>query len=225
MVFLEKEEAKAIEEASKAVVKTLDTTEKLGSFLSDVFGTVVKDATGILGGDYLHHLRLRNAAGLFQRTQEILQERGIEQPHPMSPSVALPLLNAAQDETREELTEIWARLLANGMDPERTKEVRASIVNVVKMFDPLEAAILETSTKHFAPNTLNMPTSGYASPEGIRNELGIEWDELLVSVNNLKALDCIEENPQKTGRTYKGDPIRYFKLTPLGREILKVCSL
>jgi hypothetical protein len=97
------EKAKAIQEASKFGTKALETTEKLSSFLSRVFGTLPDDVIGIVGADWLHHIRIRNIVKMAQRTDEILRERGITKTHPMSPSVAIPLLHSAQDESRESL--------------------------------------------------------------------------------------------------------------------------
>ena len=149
---MEKEEAKAIQEVAKFGTKALESGDKLGGFLSKVFGTVPSDVVGVVGGDWLHHIRIRNVAKLAQRTEEILRNRGIlEQTEPMSPSVALPLLHAAQDETREQLREMWARMLANGMDSSRSASVRQSIIATVKGLDPLDAVILQMAFDRFSP--------------------------------------------------------------------------
>lgn len=109
-----------------------------------MFGSVPEDIVGVIGGDWLHHVRTRIAAGLAQKTTRILEERGIlEQTVPVSPSVALPMLEAAQDEAREELQEIWARLLANAMDPQRCALVRRPVIGVVRQLEPEDAVALE----------------------------------------------------------------------------------
>src|SRR6185437_15652234 len=112
------EQAKAVQEGSKAVGKAIDLTDKVGSFLGRVLGTPIEDAVGLVIGDRLHHARLRNADRLARRTEEILAQRNVK-PEPVSANLAIPLLQAAQDESREKLQELWARLLANAMDPKR----------------------------------------------------------------------------------------------------------
>ena len=61
---------------------------------------------------------------------------------PLSPNVAAALVEGAQEESRDELAELWARLLANAMDP-KMNNVRHSFIEAVKAMDPLDAMVLE----------------------------------------------------------------------------------
>jgi len=215
---MENEEAKALQEVAKFGTKALESGDKLGGFLSKVFGTLPSDVVGVVGGDWLHHIRIRNAAKLAQRTEEILRDRGIlEQTEPMSPSVAIPLLHAAQDETREQLREMWARMLANGMDPSRSASVRQSIIATVKGFDPLDAVILQMVSDRSPDERTS------ANFTDLRKELGVPVDELELSLSNLQKLGCIG------GRSLivKDDitVITSLSLTSLGREVIRACSL
>jgi hypothetical protein len=207
------EEAKALQEVAKFGTKALESGDKLGGFLSKVFGTVPSDVVGVVGGDWLHHIRIRNAAKLAQRTEEILRDRGIlEQTEPMSPSVALPLLHAAQDETREQLSEMWARMLANGMDPSRNASVRQSIIATVKGLEPLDAVILQITFDR-SPKTTAIHISD------LLKELKLSADELELSLENLQNLKCIHT----TG--WSGTTATQVSLTFLGREVIRACSL
>ena len=204
------EEAKATQEVARFGTKALDSGDKLGSFLSKVFGTVPSDVVGVLGGDWLHHVRIRNAVKLAQRTEEILRERGIS-PEPMSPSVAMPILKAGQDETREELRELWARLLANGMDPERRSLIRQSIIEAVKGFDPPDAIMLRKwyELSQEESDTLQVFRTLY-------DILKVSDDQFNLSVRNLVRLECIEAfGPQNA----------YSRFAPLGREVIRATSL
>ena len=215
---MEKEEMKALQEVAKLGTKALDSGDKLGGFLSRLFGTTLQDTVGVVGGDWLHHIRIRNAAKLAQRTEEILRDRGIvEQTIPMSPSVALPLLHAAQDETRQELQEMWARMLANGMDPTRRYSVRQSIISAVKSLDPPDAVVLQ---KAFDVSSSEQKSSDFS---GFAEALGITNDELQLSISNLSRLGCISGT---SSRHVEGvEIIDSVSLTVLGREILRACSL
>lgn len=215
---MESEEAKAIQELSKFGTRALDSADKLSNFLSRVFGTLPADVVGVVGGDWLHHIRIRNAAKLVQRTEEILRNRGIfDQTEPMSPSVALPLLHAAQDETREQLREMWARMLANGMDPNRRGSIRQSVIAAVKGFDPLEALILQKAFD------MLQNKDKLADSPGMEKELGVTSDEFRLSIDNLSRLGCISGTSGKSeGGTHITTSV---SLTPLGREVLRACSL
>jgi hypothetical protein len=211
------EKAKAIQEASKFGTKALETTEKLSSFLSRVFGTLPEDVIGIVGADWLHHIRIRNIVKMAQRTDEILRERGITKTHPMSPSVAIPLLHSAQDESRESLHELWARLLANGMDPNRSATVRLSIISIVKSFDPLDAVILERAYR------LSEDEGRTSDITNLQAKLQITQDEYDISIQNLQRLGCFIHGTTSWKENVKTK--EEVEFTPIGREIMRACSL
>ncbi len=52
-----------------AVKQVAQLTRELGGFLGKVFGTLPQDTVGVLGGDWLHHIRVRNAKKLQKRTE------------------------------------------------------------------------------------------------------------------------------------------------------------
>jgi hypothetical protein len=135
----------------------------------------------------------------------------------MSPSVALPLLHAAQDETRDELAEMWARMLANGMDPNRSRSVRQSIIATVASLEPTDAIILQKAFE-------KVPEAGtQAVFEDLRSTLSVSADELKLSIENLSKLGCITDT---SGRQEDGIIIIYgLSLSSLGREVVRACSL
>jgi hypothetical protein len=209
---MESEETKAVQEVAKFGTRALDSVDKLGSFLARMFGTVPEDTIGVIGGDWLKHIRVRNAARLGQRTEEILRERGIlDKTEPMSPSVALPLLEAAQDETREELREMWAHLLANGMDPDRQGEVRRVIIETVKKLDPLDAVVLKAFD-----DGINSGRSAL-SLSNLVDALHTKKDEIRLSLTNLTTLGCVN-------RLIANAKYEQLRISTLGREIIRSCS-
>jgi hypothetical protein len=92
------------------------------------------DLIGVAGGDYLGQVRRRNAIRMAHRTDEIISARHIQETVAISPSLAIPLLSAAGDESRPELQDLWARLLANAMDPARANNLRIEFIEAVKRF-------------------------------------------------------------------------------------------
>jgi hypothetical protein len=64
----------------------------------------------------------------------------------------LPLVISAADEDRDELQEIWARLLAAAADPARAKSFRIQFIEVAKQMDPLALHHLA----HIAPKELTL---------------------------------------------------------------------
>jgi Abortive infection alpha len=132
------EQAKLGQEALKAL-------GAVGRFLREVIGTYPEDLVGYyLGGDWLKVRRAENLSRMIEELQHLLKARNVKPDSP-SISIALPLLIAAADESRDELRSIWARLLAAAADPARAKSFRIQFIEVVKQMDPLDAAVLDAT--------------------------------------------------------------------------------
>src|ERR1700730_10105818 len=109
--------AKAAEEAAKTAGKALEIVHAPGGYLARVFGNVPADLIGVLGGAWLseRHIRLRDA--LRRRTEALFRERDVQEVLEVSPNMAAALIAGDKEEGRDELRELWARLLVNAMDP------------------------------------------------------------------------------------------------------------
>jgi Abortive infection alpha len=171
------EQAKAIQEAIKAL-------RGVGGFLKEILGTVPQDLIGYFGGDLLKVRRAENFARTIQKAKARLDARNAV-PEPPSISILLPLVVAAAEESRDELQDIWARLLAAAADPARAKSFRIQFIEVAKQMDPLDARVLEEVNKN---------QSGQWAPSGrdvIKDTLKVSQDEVLVSFENLTKVGCL----------------------------------
>jgi hypothetical protein len=201
--------ANAVAEAAKTAGKALDLSRDLGAFFGKVLGTPVTDLVGYAGGDWLHEARERNAFRLAQRTEEILSPRHLNRTEPVSPSLAGPLMAAALDESRPELQELWARLLANAMDPARANDLRIEFIEAVKRFHPRDALILQEMGEQsgkLSPNTRDF----------FVGHLKLSQSAVEVSFQNLINTGCLSD--------VIGDRVSPT-LTPFGKELLAACRL
>ncbi len=160
-------------------------------------------------------MRVRNWARLGQKTEAILKQRGVTgNVDDLSPSIALPLLSAAVDETRDELQDLWARLLANAMDPARANRVRQRFIAAVKQMDPLDAVVLQKlsdAKPEMMPNARDF----------LAKELNVRPEEIEVSVENLYRIGCFEHaNVQVSIRSQPTAP-----LTSFARELMRACAI
>jgi hypothetical protein len=201
--------ANAVSETAKAAGKALDLLRDAGSFVSRVLGTVPEDAVGFLG-DYLREIRIRNIARLARRTDDILSQRGIKQSANVSPSLAIPLFESAQNEDRAELQELFARLLANAMDPARANDLRIEFIEAVRRFHPRDALILQKLAE--ASGSLSPNTRDY-----FVSYLKLSSAAVEVSIANLVETKCVA--PQVVGQPSN------FHLTSFGRELLAAARL
>jgi len=198
--------ARAIEEAAKLGGKLVDAGTKAGGYLDRVIGRLPDNIVGLVLGDWVLHTRIRRWAELQAETERILRERGVKEPFAeVSPSLAIPLIEAAVDETREGLKQLWARLLAAAMDPSRTESVRQSFISTVKAMDRLDVRVAE----HIWYNT----PKGSTNEDQLSKELNASRDEIEVSINNLRGLDCILQAALSHAPAF----------TAFGRELMRAC--
>jgi abortive infection alpha-like protein len=206
LIPISDEQAKAIQQAIKAL-------RGLGGFLEKTFGTVPQDVVGLLGGDWLKVRRAENIARIVQKAKERLEARHVETPEPASLSLALPLLVAAADESRDELQDLWARLLAAAADPARASRFRLAFIEAVKSMDPLDAGVLQASQAQH----------GGAMGDQVRNRLAealhVSRDEVDISIFNLKKLGLVLPSP-----AFNPSPYDALAISPFGREFLRAVS-
>jgi hypothetical protein len=200
------EQSKAIQEAAKAVQEAIKALRGFGGFLENTFGTGPADIVGLLGGDWLKVRRAENLAKTIQKAKARLEARGVKTPEPASLSLTLPILVAAADESRDELQDLWARLLAAAADPARAANFRLRFIEAVKRMDPLDAKVLVGAQGR----------GGSIDGAGLNTlaaDLGLSRDVLDVSCENLKKIDLLEGNTRLTNY-----------VTPFGREFLRAVS-
>jgi hypothetical protein len=177
----------------------------LGSFFKDCLGSAPQDLVGYLGGDWLRFRRAENIAEMMKKAQERLKAWGVKEPESASLSVALPILRGAADESREELQDLWASLLAAAMDPLRAGRMRQGFAEALSKMDPLDALVIKSP---------KVPTGiTYTDRENMAHELGVSRDEIDVSISNLIKLELFDS--PRNQETF---------ISPFGREFLRVVA-
>jgi hypothetical protein len=180
--------AKAIAEVSIFGGKIVDASSAGGKWLSSVLGKLPHNLVGIID-DEVAHIRARRWIELNADLDRCMVERGVKERIEPSFTVVLPLIEAAIEETRKELKELWERLLANACDPSRTGRVRTSFIVVLKKLDPLDARVLQA-----------MSNSGQLSPNArdfLQKALQVSNAEIMVSFENLTEVGLIFSSVEK----------------------------
>jgi hypothetical protein len=185
----------AIEEAAKATSKALDLIKAATPAISDVYGLVI--------GDTIKHARSNRLERMTEKANKRLRDRGVKEKAETPEQIAIPLLEAAQGESREELVDLWARLLANAMDPDRISDIRSGYIDILKKLEPLDARILDyLSTKN--------PATDQTAKHSIHELIGCRQSAGVVSVDHLESLGCL--------RLVGGN--HFVALTELGKELV-----
>lgn len=200
------EQAKAVQEASKALGKALDIPLGLGAFVKETLGTLPKNLVGLLD-DRVIAIRARNLRRTLDEMLEHQKRRRVKDTIEVSPSVAIPLLENAATESRAELRDVWARLRAAASDPARANGVRASYIDAVKAMDPLDALVM--------PKIRIDINCEEGFPTYVGRMLSVTADEVFVSLQNLERLGLCTNG--------RGD-FRTVGLTVKGRELMRVLA-
>jgi hypothetical protein len=204
------EQAKLGQEAIKAL-------RGVGSFFEKALGSTPEDLVAYLGGDWLRVRRWENLVKHFERARQRLAEWHVTETRPASLSVALPILRGAADEDRDELVDLWARLLANAMDP-KLNSVRQWFIDAVRKMDPVDAIVLRfihgsnIAVVHVgrAPDFVNQTTG----VENIAVEMGRRNDEIEASLRHLKDLLFLDDKVGNPG---------WYLVNATAREFLQAC--
>jgi hypothetical protein len=159
-------------------------------------------------------LRFRRAeaiARLLSEARERLAARGVEHPQPASLSIALPILRGAADQDRDELIDLWARLLANAMDP-KLNSVRHLFIEAVKAMDPPDAKTLHHL---YVEKAARIPLRGEGDHANrsiayISKRLGARQDDVEVSIRHLEALGFLYSTPQELNVWFTTANMREF---------------
>lgn len=154
--------ADAVKSVSDTARKALDTTDKAGRFLYEVFGELMVDSVGILS-DQVKGYRLRNLADIAEKNRRYLEEKGVKDPKPVSPRVAVKLLDEGTLEDDESLRDKFARLLAEALDPQGEKITRAHADALLAMTSK-SFVILDYCWRHQNDVAHVFPTVGLQKP-------------------------------------------------------------
>ncbi|GHS85545.1 hypothetical protein AGMMS49957_01810 [Synergistales bacterium] len=141
----------------------------------------------------------QNINSFFSYLKENLLKRGITNPRPVSPSLALEAARALPFEGREELRKLWGNLLANAMDPNfKENKVLSAYISIIKDLSPLDVRALrllkkltDTNKRYYFPLT---PNDNHF--EEYKTELDPNAEDIELSVENLIRLRLVDTTEQ-----------------------------
>jgi hypothetical protein len=185
--------ADAIVEASKFGGELVKAGRDAGAYLSDVLGGLPKNLVSLFIGDRVAKARMINLARLEKRAQERITQLGTSASiEDVSPKVMIEIAAAAADETREELFELWASLLASAMGA--SVIARTSFVEALKQMDPPDASTFRALTMPSNPRRQDSAVGTVVGPDRIADLLertNLDRLEVMTSLARLGSMGIV----------------------------------
>lgn len=242
------ESAKAIQEVAKVATAGIQATTKLGGFLARVTLEPVEAITGILT-DRLRYMRWERQVRLVDRSRQIMLEKGIaEEFRPVSPKVALPIVENASIEDNDDLQDLWANLLVSALDPNHPDTIRIAFIDILKQLEIVDVHVLnrvylrtiernekteqEWKAKNIKSRNLKDEPIRFGIPSReLIDGLGISNQMYENTVDNLVRVRCIApyiEDYDIEGATSDELPsivheYDWVSITPLGISFMRAC--
>jgi len=226
------EVAKAVAEASKFGTQAVKTTEKILSFVSKVIKDSAEITSGIIG-DRLRLFRWERQVAYSDKVNGLLSARGIIEAKAVLPKFALPMIENASLEDDDNLQSLWAKLMANAMDPKSQVSLQMSFIDILKNLTILDAKILHTIYKSLEQKSsakYDKVLNVIFDKTEICKVMGISPKEYDVSVFNLFRTQCLSPGLIKsTGIMFGNEATTIYKgvdavsMTPLGLVFVESC--
>jgi hypothetical protein len=145
---------------------------------------------GELLRDVVQGWRLSNLTRTAEKLERILKERGLGvELKPLPTGVALALVEAVSREDEEDVQRLWAQLLANHADPNRSLELDKDVIEIVRQLTSIDARVLEyLAQPHY--DIHRVLAGGFDAPH-LAQALGVGPERLARSINNLWRLGCL----------------------------------
>lgn len=201
-----KSHAEAVKSVAELGTEVIKAAQQLAGFIGKIIGTTAEDMFQACIGQPMRLRRARIAAEVDEKIAEIHSRRKVTETQPVSPSLAMPLLEGAYNESRKEVQDLWASLIAAAMDPLRADRVRLAFADTIRRFDPLDAVVLQNIALFSKP--------GPCTPSLLASHLQRSVDEVEVSIENLIRLGCVNRLQINSNCVS----------TPYSRELLRACS-
>jgi hypothetical protein len=190
---------KAAQEVAKTTGKALDIVQSMSPAIAEAYGWAI--------GDRIAAGRDRNLDALRRKTEEIFRQRDLKDKKPIPEQIAIPLLEEAQKETRGEIQDLYATLLANAMDERFANDVRPEFIQIVKTLQPIDALVLRFARdRNSSPKRVLGANDVYDALKDCRTTA------IDVSIEKLTDLKCFRSHSQG------------MIMSPLGAELMVACD-
>jgi hypothetical protein len=172
---------KAAEELAKLGQRSLESADKLGSWIDGIIGDGLRHVGGSFT-DSMAVMRLKNRLKVLEKAQRLINDAGLSgSTRPLSDRLSLPIIEAIEHESDETVQDVWAAYLRDAVDPASPNPDRL-LVDVIRRLEPVDWPILR---RCFQQNT------GELTPQ----DFEVRDDDLRASLDRLEVLGLFSFHP------------------------------
>jgi hypothetical protein len=168
---------------------------------------------------------IRNWQNIYGKCQELKSKVPAERHSEGNPALLVPLIDAASQESDDELQQLWAALLANATI-DGGNAVRREYIDAVAQFEAVDALALRAiahlpNQKGWLDGDMGRANSDYLIEQ--RQLLKIDDDTWAVACRALERIGCII--PAIAQGTVGASASMHPMITPFGRKLLSACTV
>ncbi len=218
--------------AKSGIPVAIEAAKKL---LEKLVGPAAEEM-GLLLQDKVRSYRLRNQLAVLGKTQDMLNQAGIE-PKSVPLRVLVPLLEGAALEDDDNLSTKWAALLANTATPGYRVDLMPAFSNILSQLSSTDVKILDALLKHKGHHK-SSPKDIFllAFPFTIKESTNLSDKEYDLAVDNIARLGLCVTSTNTLPIKIQQDLQKLHDLdhklirrdiliaTQLGVEFLKACT-
>ncbi len=220
------------DETGNWLISALDALRKI----SDAPGDVQRLLKGLFA--LRQQLRERNLLSFAKKLMGRMSQKKEPSLRHVPEDLTLAVLEAAADESDDEIQDLWAGLLTTAMDPTSRHKTRKIFISILRSMDPVDAPVLRLLVSRFRQEeTVELANLS----ELLQQAAGTAHSEsdVRLSLDNLARLGClsyvdargggfslgIPGNPAKQPLTLKISEVESFRLNPLALSLLRACGV
>jgi hypothetical protein len=205
--------AKAEQERQKTTRELIQTARAAGAYFGPHFQGALSEF-GKMIGDSVAYWRFLNLNRILKKVERKTTEGGI---HPdafrqLGVGESIRLIEAASAEEEEVVQELWARLIANALQPDRKTAIRKVYVDLLTSLSSTEVLLLDLLSFPMPPQMTVRDADPLYRKFDVAAESGwrqIAHDERRVAIQNLVRLRCVTFKPQQLHLRDLFTPIKY----------------
>ncbi len=193
------------------------TFEIAKEYIDKIVDAPLKELSGLLG-DKVNYWRFKNKINTILKAKKFLEDRGID-PKKALPETVIPLLETAGDTEDDNLSDMFAGLLASHLSKNSLNAIHPSYAKVLSQLAPHDAFLLRQLHRQLIDSNKSYETAGFTI-EAAAKTLNVSEEITLLCFQNIWRLGICSHGTGLDNLNRKNQII----FTDYGWAMLQACE-